>query len=84
MDYLNFSQALTYRNAKAKKTTVNSNIVISCIAALTTPGVGLIDHILNKSVSKSPLASSLERCAKVWISAVHINTEYLTNFLNEA
>jgi hypothetical protein len=31
--YLNFWQALTYRNARAKKTIVKSNIVKSCIAA---------------------------------------------------
>jgi hypothetical protein len=34
MGYLNFWQALTYRNARPKKTTVNSNIVKSCIAGL--------------------------------------------------
>ena len=48
MDYLNLWQALTYRNAKAKKHAVNSSIVMSCIADLDTSwGFGLIDRMLN-------------------------------------
>jgi hypothetical protein len=34
MGYLSFWQALTYKNARPKKITVNSSIVTSCIASL--------------------------------------------------